>query len=63
MLDYRFYAETEESRVEAGIKTFVSFVRVLHRSGIEEARGLEAEIAAKRVADARRSPLEPYPDR
>jgi hypothetical protein len=61
VLDYRFAAEIEESRVEAGIKRFVSFVRALHRSGIEEARGREAEIAAKQDADARRSPLEPYP--
>ncbi len=63
VLDYRFAAEVEESRVEAGIKRFVSFVRALHRSGIEAAGGRVAEIAAKRDTKARRSSLELYPYR
>ena len=63
VMEYRFAAEVDESRVEAGIKNFLVFVRALHRSGIAEARGREAEIRKKREADARRSPLEPYPFR
>lgn len=61
-LDFRLAPLADKKVVDKQIALRVQFVRALHRSGIEEAAGSEAEILAKR-ANWKPVELAPYPYR